>query len=89
MVCGAFSTVVLCFCYFNIIKWNFYFEILSCLDIDKLVCIKGMIIRNSQIIPDMKAGFFKCSICNNSAIVEVDRGRIQGTYQSISDVMMN
>lgn len=46
-------------------------------DIDKLVCIKGMIIRNSQIIPDMKAGFFKCSICNNSAIVEVDRGRIQ------------
>ena len=54
-----------------------------------------MVIRNSQIIPDMKAGqhisahlihasirtytgFFECTICSNSLVVEVDRGRIQG-----------
>ncbi len=32
--------------------------------IDKLVSIKGIIIRNSDIIPEMKEATFKCFKCN-------------------------
>ena len=33
--------------------------------IDKLVSIKGIVIRNSDIIPEMKEASFKCSNCGN------------------------
>ncbi|PVU99320.1 hypothetical protein BB559_000817 [Furculomyces boomerangus] len=46
-------------------------------DIDKLVTIKGMLIRSSPIIPDMEQGFFKCSQCDWSTVVGLDRGIIQ------------
>jgi DNA replication licensing factor MCM4 len=45
-------------------------------DIDKLVCVKGLVIRSTPIIPDMKVAFFKCDICNHTTSVEIDRGRI-------------
>ena len=45
-------------------------------DIDQLVSIRGMIIRSSNIIPDLKHAFFRCSICQNETDVSVDRGRI-------------
>ncbi|BFZ58170.1 MCM DNA helicase complex subunit [Savitreella phatthalungensis] len=45
-------------------------------DIDKLVCVKGLVIRTTPIIPDMKIAFFTCSVCNHSITVEIDRGRI-------------
>ncbi|KAI9358309.1 MCM2/3/5 family protein [Zopfochytrium polystomum] len=45
-------------------------------DIDQLITIKGLMIRSSPIIPDMKIGFFRCTACDQTTTVEVDRGRI-------------
>ncbi|GKZ73500.1 hypothetical protein AnigIFM60653_005200 [Aspergillus niger] len=45
-------------------------------DMDKLVSIKGLVIRATPIIPDMKEAFFRCQICNHSVQVDIDRGRI-------------
>ena len=46
-------------------------------DIDKLVSIKGLVIRSTPILPDMKNAFFKCNVCDHTIIVENDRGIIQ------------
>lgn len=46
-------------------------------DIDKLVSIKGLVIRATPILPDMKNAFFKCNVCDHTVIVENDRGIIQ------------
>ncbi|KAK4191732.1 putative DNA replication licensing factor [Podospora australis] len=46
-------------------------------DMDKLVCIKGLVIRTTPVIPDMKDAFFKCSTCGHSVTVELDRGKIR------------
>lgn len=35
-----------------------------------------MVIRTSNIIPEMREAFFRCNVCHNTAAVEVDRGRI-------------
>lgn len=35
-----------------------------------------MVIRTSQLIPEMQEAFFQCQVCAFSARVEVDRGRI-------------
>ncbi|KAJ8682054.1 hypothetical protein QAD02_017846 [Eretmocerus hayati] len=45
-------------------------------DIDKLITITGMVIRTSNIIPEMREAFFKCIVCSFQATVEIDRGRI-------------
>jgi len=45
-------------------------------DIDKLVSVKGLVIRATPIIPDMKEAFFKCSVCNHAVRVDIDRGKI-------------
>ncbi|TNN64955.1 DNA replication licensing factor mcm4-B [Liparis tanakae] len=45
-------------------------------DIDQLITINGMVIRTSQLIPEMQEAFFQCQVCSFSARVEVDRGRI-------------
>ncbi|KAL1518638.1 hypothetical protein AB1Y20_002926 [Prymnesium parvum] len=45
-------------------------------DIDKLVRIKGMVTRTSNIIPDLKMGFFECSICATPQEAFVDAGQI-------------
>ncbi|KAM5157663.1 DNA replication licensing factor MCM4 isoform 1-T1 [Mantella aurantiaca] len=45
-------------------------------DIDQLITIGGMVIRTSQIIPEMQEAFFKCQVCSFTTRVEVDRGRI-------------
>ncbi|KAL9108584.1 MAG: hypothetical protein Q9227_006670 [Pyrenula ochraceoflavens] len=45
-------------------------------DMDKLVSIKGLVIRTTPIIPDMKEAFFKCSVCNHTVKVDIDRGKI-------------
>jgi DNA replication licensing factor MCM4 len=44
--------------------------------IDKLVSIKGIVIRNSDIIPEMKEASFKCSNCGNPKQEFIQRGRI-------------
>lgn len=46
-------------------------------DIDTLVAIKGMVIRVSSIIPEMRRAFFKCIACDSSVEVEVDDGRLK------------
>ncbi|RMJ27941.1 hypothetical protein PHISP_01209 [Aspergillus sp. HF37] len=45
-------------------------------DMDKLVSIKGLVIRTTPIIPDMKEAFFRCQVCNHAVQVDIDRGRI-------------
>ncbi|CAI6335361.1 unnamed protein product [Periconia digitata] len=45
-------------------------------DMDKLVSVKGLVIRTTPIIPDMKDAFFKCSVCNHTVKVDIDRGKI-------------
>lgn len=45
-------------------------------DMDKLVSIKGLVIRTSPIIPDMKDAFFRCSVCHHTVKVDIDRGKI-------------
>ena len=53
---------------------------IRCLDpvaMDSLVSIKGMIVRVSPIIPDLKVAHFTCTICGNDVQVTIDRGRIR------------
>lgn len=45
-------------------------------DIDKMISIKGLIIRVSNIVPDMRVGFFTCTQCNSSVTSENVKGRI-------------
>ncbi|KAK8236867.1 MCM2/3/5 family-domain-containing protein [Phyllosticta capitalensis] len=45
-------------------------------DMEKLISIKGLVIRTTPIIPDMKDAFFKCSACNHTVKVDIDRGKI-------------
>ncbi|KAI1280494.1 DNA replication licensing factor mcm4-A [Halotydeus destructor] len=45
-------------------------------DINQLITLSGMVIRCSNIIPEMCEAHFECSRCNFSKNVEVDRGRI-------------
>lgn len=44
--------------------------------IDKLVSIKGIVIRNSDIIPEMKEASFKCQKCGLQKNELIQRGRI-------------
>ncbi|CAH6722634.1 DNA replication licensing factor Mcm4p [[Candida] jaroonii] len=45
-------------------------------DIDKLVSVKGLVLRSTAVIPDMKVAFFKCNACDHTISVEIDRGVI-------------
>ncbi|ANB13822.1 MCM DNA helicase complex subunit MCM4 [Sugiyamaella lignohabitans] len=45
-------------------------------DIDKLVTVKGLVLRATPVIPDMKEAFFKCIVCSHTVVVEIDRGTI-------------
>jgi DNA replication licensing factor MCM4 len=41
-----------------------------------LITITGMVIRSSNLVPEMSEAFFRCSVCHFTATVEVERGRI-------------
>lgn len=45
-------------------------------DIDKLVSVKGMIIRSSNIIPDIRVAHFECIECHYSEQKGIEQGRI-------------
>lgn len=45
-------------------------------DLDKLITIKGLIIRVSNIIPDMRVAYFVCGSCGQAVTVESVRGNI-------------
>ncbi|KAK4804677.1 hypothetical protein SAY86_004494 [Trapa natans] len=50
---------------------------LNASDIEKMVCLKGMIIRCSQIIPEIREAVFRCLVCGfYSDPIRVERGRI-------------
>jgi DNA replication licensing factor MCM4 len=51
-------------------------DILPITDIDQLITISGMVIRTSNIMPEMREAFFKCIVCSFTTTVEIDRGRI-------------
>ncbi|CAL1709698.1 unnamed protein product [Somion occarium] len=55
-------------------------------DTDKLVCIKGLVIRATPVIPDMKVAFFRCLSCNHTQQVEIDRGKIDEPARCERDV---
>ena len=46
-------------------------------DIDKLVSVKGIVIRASDIVPEMKEAHFKCTACNHRQCVPVYRSSIE------------
>ncbi|XP_066289998.1 DNA replication licensing factor mcm4-A-like [Branchiostoma lanceolatum] len=45
-------------------------------DIDQLITIGGMVIRLSNLVPEMMVAFFRCHVCHWTCTVEIDRGRI-------------
>merc|ERR1719481_216677 len=45
-------------------------------DIHQLITVTGMVIRASNLIPEMALAFFQCSVCKNTAEVEIEQGRI-------------
>jgi len=51
--------------------------LIAFLDTDSLVTVKGLVIRATPIIPDMKTAFFRCLNCSHTVQVEIDRGRIE------------
>ncbi len=44
--------------------------------IDNLLSIRGMVVRTSPIIPDLKVAHFECCICSTAATVTLERGRV-------------
>lgn len=55
-------------------------------DIDKVVSVKGLVIRATPVIPDMKRAFFRCLSCGHATTVEIDRGKIAEPTQCPRDV---
>lgn len=55
-------------------------------DIDKLTTVRGLVIRVTPIIPDMKVAFFRCLVCNHTVKVEIDRGRITEPHRCPREV---
>ncbi|KZF22348.1 DNA replication licensing factor MCM4 [Xylona heveae TC161] len=45
-------------------------------DMDKMISVKGLVIRTTPIIPDMKEAYFRCQVCNHTVVVDIDRGKI-------------
>ncbi len=45
-------------------------------DIDSLVAIRGMVIRTTSVIPDMRKAYFRCASCGDGVEVVIDRGRV-------------
>lgn len=46
-------------------------------DMDKLISIKGLVLRSSAVIPDMKNAYFRCGICNHHEAVSINKGTIK------------
>ncbi|DAA78923.1 TPA_exp: DNA helicase [Trichophyton benhamiae CBS 112371] len=45
-------------------------------DLDRLISVKGLVIRATPVIPDMKEAFFRCDVCFHCVRVNIDRGKI-------------
>ncbi|CAD6586113.1 MAG: hypothetical protein TREMPRED_004335, partial [Tremellales sp. Tagirdzhanova-0007] len=55
-------------------------------DTDKLVSVKGLVIRATPVIPDMTTAFFRCLVCQHTVQAEIDRGRISEPQRCPRDV---
>jgi DNA replication licensing factor MCM4 len=55
-------------------------------DTDKLISLKGLVIRATPVIPDMTTAFFRCLVCQHTMQVEIDRGRINEPERCPRDV---
>jgi len=44
--------------------------------IDNLLSIRGMVVRTSPIIPDLKVAHFTCTVCAHVETITLERGRI-------------
>ena len=44
--------------------------------VEKLIAIKGIVIRTSEVVPEMKEATFKCSKCHHTEPKYLERGRI-------------
>ena len=47
--------------------------------VEKLISIKGIVIRCSEIVPEMKEAAFKCSKCHSIEAPNESKGRQQST----------
>lgn len=55
--------------------------VLLWLDIEKMISLKGMIIRSSSIIPEIREAVFRCLVCGYfSDPIIVDRGKDLSIY---------
>lgn len=57
-------------------------------DTDKLVCIKGLVIRATPIIPEMLTAFFRCLTCGHTMQQSIERGRIDEPARCPREVCM-
>lgn len=46
-------------------------------DIDRVIAVKGLVIRTTPVIPDMQEAFFQCQVCRTTIKVMIERGKIQ------------
>jgi DNA replication licensing factor MCM4 len=46
-------------------------------DIDKLIAVSGMVIRVSDIIPEMRQATFKCVQCGLIEVKVLERGKLE------------
>lgn len=46
------------------------------LDIDQLITVNGMVIRVSNIIPEIREAFFKCIVCSYVTTVAIEKGYV-------------
>jgi len=44
--------------------------------IDKMVTLRGIIIRNGDVVPEMKQAAFRCTNCNTEEQRYIERGRV-------------
>lgn len=50
-------------------------------DIERMVSLKGMIIRCSSIIPEIREAIFRCLVCGYCTDpIRVDRGNCNGDF---------
>ncbi|WWC92525.1 uncharacterized protein L201_007484 [Kwoniella dendrophila CBS 6074] len=55
-------------------------------DTDKLVSVKGLVIRATPVIPDMITAFFRCMVCQHTVQADIDRGKINEPERCPRDV---
>lgn len=76
-----------------VFDWNDGLDMLIFVDIGRLVSVKGMIIRCSLIIPEIKDAVFRCLICGHfTEPVPVDKGDLVCHFPplgSMTDGMCN